>query len=115
MGHPGLKGTGRGSFGAVENQDASLLRFIGLKVGTLCTDDWVVSGRGGRGSSERLEHNVTLNIGIVLALACAMATQLGFLYKHRGANAAPKVDIRHPLRTVKSLFASKWFAIGMGV
>jgi drug/metabolite transporter (DMT)-like permease len=87
----------------------------GLKVGTLCTDDWVVSGRGGRGSSERLEHKVTLNIGIVLALACAMATQLGFLYKHRGANAAPKVDIRHPLRTVKSLFASKWFAIGMGV
>jgi drug/metabolite transporter (DMT)-like permease len=58
---------------------------------------------------------VTLNIGIVLALACAVATQLGFLYKHRGANAAPKVDIRHPLRTVKSLFASKWFAIGMGV
>ena len=61
------------------------------------------------------EHNVTLNIGIVLALACAVATQLGFLYKHRGANAAPKVDIRHPLRTVRSLFASKWFAIGMGV
>ena len=58
---------------------------------------------------------MTLNIGIVLALACAVATQLGFLYKHRGANAAPKVDIRHPLRTVKSLFASKWFAIGMGV
>jgi drug/metabolite transporter (DMT)-like permease len=58
---------------------------------------------------------VTLNIGILLALGCAVATQLGFLYKHRGANAAPKVDIRHPLRTVKSLFASKWFAIGMGV
>jgi drug/metabolite transporter (DMT)-like permease len=58
---------------------------------------------------------VTLNIGIMLALACAVATQLGFLYKHRGANAAPKVDIRHPLRTVRSLFASKWFAIGMGV
>ena len=58
---------------------------------------------------------MTLNIGILLALACAVATQLGFLYKHRGANAAPKVDIRHPLRTVKSLFASKWFAIGMGV
>jgi drug/metabolite transporter (DMT)-like permease len=58
---------------------------------------------------------MTLNIGIMLALACAVATQLGFLYKHRGANAAPKVDIRHPLRTVRSLFASKWFAIGMGV
>ena len=59
--------------------------------------------------------DVTLNIGILLALACAVATQLGFLYKHRGANAAPEVDIRHPLKTVKSLFASKWFAIGMGV
>ena len=50
-----------------------------------------------------------------MALACAVATQLSFLYKHRGANAAPKVDIRHPLRAGRSLFASKWFAIGMGV
>jgi drug/metabolite transporter (DMT)-like permease len=58
---------------------------------------------------------VTLNIGIMLALACAVATQLGFLYKHRGANAAPKVDISCPLKTVKSLFSSKWFAIGMAV
>jgi drug/metabolite transporter (DMT)-like permease len=58
---------------------------------------------------------VTLNLGILLALACAVATQLGFLYKHRGANAAPKVDIRRPIRTVRSLFASKWFAIGMAV
>src|SRR5918995_7158319 len=59
--------------------------------------------------------NVTLNLGILLAFACAVATQLGFLYKHRGACAAPKVDIRRPLKTVKSLFASRWFAIGMAV
>lgn len=58
---------------------------------------------------------MTLNLGILLALACAVASQLGFLYKHRGANAAPRVDIRHPLRTVRTLFASRWFAIGMGV
>jgi drug/metabolite transporter (DMT)-like permease len=58
---------------------------------------------------------LTLNLGILMALACAVATQLSFLYKHRGANAAPKVDIRHPLRAGRSLFASKWFAIGMGV
>jgi drug/metabolite transporter (DMT)-like permease len=58
---------------------------------------------------------VTLNIGILLALGCAIATQLGFLYKHRGANEAPSVDIRHPLASGKSLFLSKWFAIGMGV
>jgi drug/metabolite transporter (DMT)-like permease len=59
--------------------------------------------------------DVSLNLGILLAFACAVVTQLGFLYKHRGANEAPKVDIRHPLRTVKQLFKSKWFAIGMAV
>ena len=58
---------------------------------------------------------MTLNLGILLAFACAVATQLGFLYKHRGACAAAKVDIRRPLKTVKSLFASRWFAIGMVV
>jgi drug/metabolite transporter (DMT)-like permease len=58
---------------------------------------------------------VTLNIGILLALGCAIATQLGFLYKHRGANEAPSVDIRHPLLSGKSLFLSKWFAVGMGI
>jgi drug/metabolite transporter (DMT)-like permease len=58
---------------------------------------------------------VTLNLGILLALGCAIATQLGFLYKHRGANEAPCVDIRHPLACGKSLFRSKWFAIGMGI
>lgn len=62
-----------------------------------------------------MNEHLSLNLGILLALACAVATQLGFLYKHRGANAAPKVDIRHPLRTVRALFSSTWFAIGMGV
>ena len=56
-----------------------------------------------------------LNLGILLALLCAVVTQLGFLYKHKGANEAAAVDVRHPLRTVKSLFSQKWFAIGMAV
>jgi drug/metabolite transporter (DMT)-like permease len=64
--------------------------------------------------TQTLDH-LSLNFGILLALACAMATQLGFLYKHRGANEAPSVDVRHPLWTFKSLFASKWFALGMAV
>src|SRR4051812_40643259 len=59
--------------------------------------------------------HVSLNLGILLALACAIATQLGFLYKHKGANQAAAVDIRHPLRSAKSLFSCKWFAIGMAV
>jgi drug/metabolite transporter (DMT)-like permease len=58
---------------------------------------------------------LTLNLGILLALACAIATQLGFLYKHRGANEAPSVDVRHPLASGRSLFRSKWFALGMAV
>jgi drug/metabolite transporter (DMT)-like permease len=58
---------------------------------------------------------LSLNIGIMLALTCAIATQLGFLYKHRGANEAPSVDVRHPLRSGKSLFCSKWFSVGMAI
>jgi drug/metabolite transporter (DMT)-like permease len=58
---------------------------------------------------------VSLNLGILLALTCAVATQLGFLYKHKGANDAPTVDIRHPFRTAVQLYSCKWFAIGMGV
>ncbi len=54
-------------------------------------------------------------IGILLALACAMATNIGFLYKHRGACAALPVDVRHPLRTAGSLWSQKLFAIGMGI
>jgi len=56
---------------------------------------------------------MTASLGILLALACAFFTNLGFLYKHRGACAAPAVDIRHPLRTAKQLYSSKLFAIGM--
>ena len=58
---------------------------------------------------------MTVQIGILLALACALATNLGFLLKHRGACAAPDVDWKHPLGSGAALFRSKWFAIGMGV
>ena len=51
--------------------------------------------------------------GILLALACALATNVGFLYKHRGACAAPAVDMRRPLWTARQLFGSRLFAIGM--
>lgn len=58
---------------------------------------------------------MTFYLGILLALACAFVTQLGFLYKHRGATEAATVDLAHPLRTGKALFSNKWFAIGWGV
>jgi drug/metabolite transporter (DMT)-like permease len=58
---------------------------------------------------------MTLQLGILLALICAFATNLGFFYKHRGACVADPVDIKHPLHSASSLFHSKWFAIGMAV
>ena len=58
---------------------------------------------------------MTLELGILLALICAVVSNLGFFFKHRGACAACPVDIRHPLRSGRALFASKWFAIGMAV
>ncbi len=58
---------------------------------------------------------MTLQLGILLALLCAFASNLGFFYKHRGACAAPAVDVRHPLRSARALWSSRWFAIGMGI
>jgi hypothetical protein len=56
---------------------------------------------------------MTLISGILLALTCALATNIGFLFKHRGACAAPAVDMRRPLYSAKALFASRLFTIGM--
>jgi len=56
-----------------------------------------------------------LEVGIGLALVCAVATQLGFLCKHRGATHAPEVRLAAPLRSARALFGSRWFAIGMAV
>ncbi len=49
------------------------------------------------------------------AVLSAFGTNLSFLYKHRGAVAAPDVDMRHPLRSAIDLFRSKWWTIGWAV
>ena len=58
---------------------------------------------------------MTASLGILLALACALATNVGFLYKHRGACSAPAVDIRRPIWTARCLFRTRLFAIGMAI
>jgi drug/metabolite transporter (DMT)-like permease len=58
---------------------------------------------------------MTLNLGLAVALVCALLTQLGFLLKHRGANHAPHVDFARPLRSARSLLTTKWFLIGLVV
>jgi len=54
-----------------------------------------------------------LQLGILLAIFCAFATNVGFLLKHRGACAAPDVSLRHPVASAVGLFRSRWFAVGM--
>jgi hypothetical protein len=56
---------------------------------------------------------MTLDLGILLALGCAFVANLGFFYKHRGAKAVPKIEVLHPWASTKSLYANKWFTIGM--
>jgi hypothetical protein len=56
---------------------------------------------------------MTMDLGILLALACAFVANLGFFYKYRGANSVPKVQVLHPFRSARQLYSSKWFALGM--
>jgi drug/metabolite transporter (DMT)-like permease len=58
---------------------------------------------------------MSAQIGLLLALGCAVATNLAFLWKHRGAVAAPEITLRRPLASTKALFASRWWAIGFSV
>jgi hypothetical protein len=58
-------------------------------------------------------ETMNLDIGILLALACAFVANLGFFYKYRGANSVPSVSVLHPVRSTRELYSSKWFALGM--
>ena len=51
-------------------------------------------------------------LGLILALVSALATNLAFLFKHRGAVLAPPIRVRHLLRSAADLFRSRWFLIG---
>jgi drug/metabolite transporter (DMT)-like permease len=54
-------------------------------------------------------------LGIALALACAATANVSMLCKHRGANQAPAVCLRSPLKSAAALFRSRWWTIGFGV
>ncbi|MCW3016668.1 MAG: hypothetical protein JWO02_3760 [Solirubrobacterales bacterium] len=56
---------------------------------------------------------LSVQLGLLLALATAFVSILGFLYKHRGAAEAPPVQWRHPIRSTVALFANKWWTIGI--
>ncbi len=56
--------------------------------------------------------SLAVGVGLICALLSALGTNLAFLFKQRGALAAPDVDMRHPLRSAIDLFRSKWWTVG---
>jgi len=56
-----------------------------------------------------------VQLGILLALACALVANVGLLCKYRGAMAAPTVELRRPLHSAAALFRSRWWTIGFVV
>ena len=56
-----------------------------------------------------------IEIGLILALGCALLSNVAVLCEHRGAMRAPDVSIRRPIASAVALFRSKWWAIGFGI
>lgn len=56
-----------------------------------------------------------VQLGILLALACALVANVGLLCKYRGAVASPAVELTHPLRSAAGLFRSRWWTIGFAI
>jgi drug/metabolite transporter (DMT)-like permease len=59
--------------------------------------------------------SLSVQIGLLLALATAFTSIVGFLYKHRGAVLAPDVEWRRPVRSSLMLFRSGWYTLGIVV
>jgi hypothetical protein len=57
----------------------------------------------------------SVQLGLLLALATAFVSILGFLYKQRGASAIETIEWRRPLRAVRVLFSNRWFVLGIVV
>jgi len=57
--------------------------------------------------------SLSVQIGLLLALATAFGSIVGFLYKHRGAVESPPVDPRRPISSSIALFRSRWYVLGI--
>ena len=58
---------------------------------------------------------LSVQIGLLLAVATALTSIIGFLYKHRGAVESPRIDPRRPVRSSLALFRSRWYLLGIAV
>src|SRR5438045_7318611 len=59
--------------------------------------------------------SLSVQLGLLLALATAFCSVLGFLYKHRGAVESPTVEFSRPVSSSLALFRSRWYTIGIVV
>ncbi|MET0558430.1 MAG: hypothetical protein ABW065_07135 [Solirubrobacterales bacterium] len=56
-----------------------------------------------------------MEIGIALAAAVALMTNLASLFKHRGCQGTHPVSISRPISTIRNLSRSRWFVAGWGL
>src|SRR4029078_12862140 len=56
-----------------------------------------------------------VQLGLLLALATAFVSLLGFLYKQRGAVQLETIEWRRPVRAVELLFSNRRFVLGIAV
>jgi hypothetical protein len=56
---------------------------------------------------------VSVQLGLLLALACSLVASVGFLLKQRGAVGAPAVEWRRPWASTVALFANRWWTLGI--
>ena len=57
--------------------------------------------------------SVSVQIGVLMAVACAFTATVGFLYKHRGASQSAEIEWRHPVSTSLALFRNRWYVLGI--
>jgi hypothetical protein len=59
--------------------------------------------------------SVSVALGLVFALLTAFGSVAGFLYKFRGARAAPPVELRRPIHSTILLFRSPVYLLGIAI
>src|SRR3954463_7763386 len=57
--------------------------------------------------------SLSVQIGLLFALATAVTSIVGFLLKYRGADESPAVTLRNPIKSSLALFGSRWYTIGI--
>lgn len=57
--------------------------------------------------------SLSVQIGLLMALATAVTSIVGFLLKHRGAIQSPPVELRRPIASSLALFRARAYTIGI--